>query len=277
MEIAILRYQSTPYLPRLRMEIASLRYQSTPRPEHAPRAIWAGRAARSCEAASTARGWASTAEFESGSDLRTILREADPARAKEKLAKAQDNPELDAALAHAQRPSVLPSEASPSVPEPAGSAGVAQTPERVPPPVVVATAPEARRRKRARFPAWAKACAAVIAVVGPVTLLWVLLVRPRGQERGELVRGGVRVANNAAPSGLSTAQVPSVGSAVPVPRGAAVPGIEEDAGAAPAVQVERDASAPKPNARPKPSEDDPYSAQPKKPGAAKPDSAPMIF
>jgi hypothetical protein len=42
------------------METAHLTFQSTPRPEHAQRAIWAGRAARSREAASTDRGWAST-------------------------------------------------------------------------------------------------------------------------------------------------------------------------------------------------------------------------
>ena len=123
-------------------------------------------------------------------DLTTILREADPARAKEKLEKAQDNPELDAALAHAQRPSARPSDASLWGTEPAGIAAVALTPARVAPPVVVVKEPEARRRKRALFPAWAKAIAAVIAVVGPVTLLWVLLVRPSGQEHGDPVRVG---------------------------------------------------------------------------------------
>jgi len=43
-------------LPGLRREVAALSEQSAPRPEHASRAIWAGRAARSRTAASTDRG-----------------------------------------------------------------------------------------------------------------------------------------------------------------------------------------------------------------------------
>ena len=39
--------------PRRRREKGSSREQSVPRPEHAPHAIWAGQAARSCAAAST--------------------------------------------------------------------------------------------------------------------------------------------------------------------------------------------------------------------------------
>ena len=42
------------------MEIARIEILSRPLPEHAQRAIWEGRAARSREAASTDRGWAST-------------------------------------------------------------------------------------------------------------------------------------------------------------------------------------------------------------------------
>ncbi len=45
--------------PRLLREEASSGEQSGPRPEHAPHAIWAGQAARSCEAASTDWGRAS--------------------------------------------------------------------------------------------------------------------------------------------------------------------------------------------------------------------------
>ena len=45
--------------PRLLREVVSSSEQSAPRPEHAKRAIWAGRAARSREAASTDRGRAS--------------------------------------------------------------------------------------------------------------------------------------------------------------------------------------------------------------------------
>jgi hypothetical protein len=45
--------------PRLLREVATWSEQNAPRPEHAKRAIWAGRAARSRAAASTDRGWAS--------------------------------------------------------------------------------------------------------------------------------------------------------------------------------------------------------------------------
>jgi len=45
--------------PGLLREVGTSSEQSAPRPEHASRAIWAGRAARSRAAASTDRGWAS--------------------------------------------------------------------------------------------------------------------------------------------------------------------------------------------------------------------------
>jgi hypothetical protein len=66
--------------PRLLLEKGICSEQSAPRPSHAQRAIWAGRAARSCEAASTDRGRASTSGSDAESfllvDLSTMLRDA---------------------------------------------------------------------------------------------------------------------------------------------------------------------------------------------------------
>ena len=58
----------TPLPTHLRQE-ASSGEQNAPRPEHAKRAIWAGQAARSCEAASTDWGWASNSGSAAGEDL----------------------------------------------------------------------------------------------------------------------------------------------------------------------------------------------------------------
>ena len=54
--------------PRRRREEGSSREQSVPRPEHAPHAIGAGQAARSCAAASTDWGWASNSGSGAGDD-----------------------------------------------------------------------------------------------------------------------------------------------------------------------------------------------------------------
>ena len=202
-------------------------------------------------------------------DLTTILRDADPARAKEKLEKAQDNPELDAALAHAQRPSVRPSDASPWVTEPAGSAAVALTSERVPPPVVVVKEPETRRRKRAPFPTWAKVMAAVIAVLGPVTLLWVLLVRPRGQGREEPVRAGASAGTSVPAVPTTSASASATASAIETaPAPAPVLTVKSNAGAsvAPLVPSPSSAAPTKPKGHPT-TREDPYAAAP--PGSAK--------
>ena len=217
-------------------------------------------------------------------ELSTILREADPARAKEKLSKAQDNPELDAALAHAQRPSARPSAASPWAAEPVGIAAAALPSSPAAPPVV--KKPEARHRKRAPFSAWSnrtKGIVAVLAAVGPVTVLWVLLVRPSGRENVDPVRVAVSAGSSvsAAPTVSASAASPPMASARttenPAPSSPAVPVIQDDAGTVPGVPVERDAGPAKPSVKPAPNEDDPYSTPPKKPAPAKPDAAPMIF
>jgi hypothetical protein len=183
-------------------------------------------------------------------DLKTILREADPARAKEKLEKAQDNPELDAALAHAQRPSARPSAASLWAAEPAGIAAVG--PVVVTPEVV---APEPRRRKRAPFPAWQKAIAAVIAVVGPVVLLWVLLVRPSGQER-EGARAGASAGSHV-PAPTTSARASPIEPA-PAPTAAA------DGGVSVAPLVPSVAGPTKAKGHPS-TREDPYAAAPPRP------------
>ena len=80
------------------MEEAISGEQNAPRPEHAKRAIWAGRAARSRTAASTDRGRASNSGC-AGSALKTILRGADPKVAAATRRKALDTPEVVEATA----------------------------------------------------------------------------------------------------------------------------------------------------------------------------------
>lgn len=194
-------------------------------------------------------------------DLSTILREADPARAKEKLTKAQDNPELDAALAHAQRPSARPSDASPWAAEPAGIAPGALPSSLAAPPVV--KEPEAPPSKRAPFPPWAKAIAAVIAVVGPVTLLWVLLVRPSGHEHVDPARLGASAGSS---TPLSPTTSATAGSTSPPAAPAPVVTAELDAGASVAPPVPSGAAPTKPKGHAG-TREDPYDAAP--PGPAK--------
>jgi hypothetical protein len=192
-------------------------------------------------------------------DLSTILREADPARAKEKLAKAQDNPELDAALAHAQRPSERPSEGSPWAAEPAGIAAAVLPSSLVAPPVV--TEPEAPRRRRAPFPAWAKAIVAVIAVVGPVTLLWALLVRPGRGENVEPARAGASGGSSAPTTPTMSATASPI---LPVSPPAPVLTADADAGASLAPPAPSGAATTKPKAHPG-TREDPYDAAPPRP------------
>lgn len=199
-------------------------------------------------------------------DLSTILREADPARAKEKLAKAQDNPELDAALAHAQRPSVRPSEASPWAAEPVGIAKAALPSSLAAPPVVKEA--KARPVKRAGFPGWAKGIVAVIAAVGPATLLWVLLVRPSGRERVDPPRAAVSAGSSATPTPTMSATAPaSAPTPSPIPA-APAPTVKTDvdAGASAPLTVPLSIAPTKPKAHATTSAD-PYDAAP--PGPAK--------
>ena len=195
-------------------------------------------------------------------DLSTILREADPARAKEKLAKAQDNPELDAALAHTQRPSAPPAEASPWAVEPVGIAKAALPSSLAAPPVV--KEPTARRAKRAPFSAWTngtKGLVAVLAAVGPVTLLWVLLVRPSGREHVEPARVAVSAGSSllVAPT-MSAASSPIVPGPAPAPTMTA----ELDAGASVAPAVPSGPAPTKPKGHPG-TREDPYDAAPPTP------------
>ncbi|MEO5728778.1 MAG: hypothetical protein ABI134_10885 [Byssovorax sp.] len=98
-------------IPRGAMEEAIWSEQSAPRPEHAKRAIWAGQAARSCEAASTDWGWASFASVslslsaackidlaKYAPSLEAMREVLDEKAAQERMRKALDNPALDAAL-----------------------------------------------------------------------------------------------------------------------------------------------------------------------------------
>ena len=194
-------------------------------------------------------------------DTSAILREAAPARAKAKLAKAQDNPELDAALAQVQpaRPSERPSEASPWAAEPIGIAATA-LPSSLAAPLVVKEA-AAPRRKRAPFSPWAKAIAAVIAAVGPATLLWALLVRPNGHEHVDPARAGASVPP------VPTMSATSVMSATapPIPP-APAPSVtaEVDAGANAPLTAPSGAAPVKPKAHPG-TRDDPYDAAPPNP------------
>jgi hypothetical protein len=192
-------------------------------------------------------------------ELSTILREADPARAKEKLTKAQDNPELDAAIAHAQRPSARPSEASPWAAEPVGIAPAALPSSLAAPPVV--KEPEARRGSRAGFPGWAKAIVAVIAAVGPVALLWVLLVRPDGRDHVDPARV-VASAASSAPAAPTTSA--SASPIVPVPAPVPTMAPDADAGATVAPTVQSGGSSTKPKSHPG-TRDDPYDAAPPPP------------
>lgn len=213
-------------------------------------------------------------------DLSAILREADPARAKEKLTKAQDNPELDAVLAQVQRPSARPSEESPWAAEPAGIAATALPSSLVAPPVV--KEPEAPPGRRAPFPGWAKAIVAVIAVVGPVTLLWLLLVRPGGRQDIDPARMGASAGSSVpiAPS-MSASAVPSTSTRAPTPippPPALKATADVDAGASAPLTAPSAIAPTKPNGHAT-AAGDPYDAAP--PGPAKtvepPHPAPMIF
>jgi len=194
-------------------------------------------------------------------DLNTILREADPARAKEKLAKAQDNPELDAALAHAKRPSAPLSDASPWAAEPAGIEAAALPSSLAAPPVVVVKKPEAKPRKGVVFSPWAKAIVAVLAAVGPVTLLWVLLVRPSGGGQVEPARAGAStVVSSAAAAPTMSASAAAISSAPVVAPTPAVTA-DADAGAKAAPAVPQVTAPTKVKAAPG-TREDPYDAAP---------------
>ncbi len=200
-------------------------------------------------------------------ELSAILREADPARAKEKLTRAQDNPELDAALAQVppQRPSERPSEASRWAAPPVGIAAGALPSSLAAPPVVKER--EAPQSRRAPFSSWAKGIAAVIAAIGPVTLLWALLVRPNGREHVEPARAGASAGTSVPVAPTMSAKSMTSVATPPIPQ-APAPSVtaEVDAGARAPLTVPSSIAPMRPKGHTTAAVD-PYDAAP--PGPAK--------
>ena len=229
------------------METATHSEQSVPRPEHAERAIWAGRVARRPAGPSTNRGRATTLLFKGSS----------PKVAAATRRKALDAPEVAEAIAELRednevtQPIAGGAAASATSPSPwsttrAGAAeGIdkAALPSALAPlaaPPVVRDAGEStpaghqpERKRKKGLPLWMTGGAAVLAVAVPVTLTVVLLGRS-GQPGGGTVASAAvatgAMSSGAVGPGASTApavtqvpnepsapNVPSVERAVPVP------------------------------------------------------------